>query len=1396
MKNKKLTAMILCFAMMFTIIHPALASVSTTGSGISYESTTSSSITTGKGHNNAFMKPHTTTSSTLFSKLQADTTTSSAVKIGDKIWIKRGSNVYKTPENKDGHTLLSNYQIKITDIITDDTGAVTWYSFDFISHGLGEWLLQQYHYVQAENTSVENPEADEHACNCGENAPENLANHADNCPRKQYVKTLFEGKTAEEIYIKWKNCDEVTQNDLLNMLEVYNKTLCDEVKELIENRLDSTTVEMEDGNIVSVDGIPEDAWLMVSAPDAEKTQVVDSIADNLFSVDSSLAYGGVLSLNYDIKIMQGENEWQPENGESVYVTIEIPDFYLDYRTYLQGIHILDTVDAISRAVESGEAISQTEPGLADKFPVETAAASAVGFPEDTIVYTIMLPETGDMWVQNGDIVIDATSFSTSNITAFNVDNSEHLSEVEDTGLKIDKTATVKYETGEGFVELSSYVKGSVSNTPTDVVLVIDQSGSMWTAVDPDDTSKKNVIYSNNLEDLNKKNGARRGYYVAYDLNTVNNSGDGKARLVRYRNNEWQVTKPFDAEIYDKYNTANQRFVGFVNTCSYDTEEEWEKISDGANYIYAVSISGALYEALNIFMDEMKNAVNCRVAIATFAGTIHGDGDSSNGDNNQDIWNKNLMGNNALDKNRDYQGSGIFVDGTLKWDGTVQTWDAPYRNSYGAAFEDPSTSEGQEILYDTIESINTDYGNTPTAIGLLYARRLFNEAGNRDSQKIAIVFTDGIPSPEYLGTRGPETCGHTLADYASGDTYAATALECDYCDLVTTYDKSTKKKGFAVRTTYVDQANKLKQSNGTTVYSIGPKAGRAGVDVLSKIATSSNHYYNASGDDIAKVFREIAGFIVNASQQVNKESHVTDFISDSFKLPDDATENNIEVYTADYTGVGTDGKDEFATPVKLEDAKVLITEAEKKIEVWNFDYEANAVGMEGTAPTGKKLIVRIPIVKNPDFLGGDKVTTNNYTLDTGEKVQSGIYNGALLVGEPFTEPETNVKVQQINPGFKNSQIYISQAAELPHILNIGKFNVAESEEEYLVDGINNEYVDIVYTVKDGSNKLFEYTIPAKTAIEDIPNFEEEMYAVLTDDKTYNLTCDVISINDRERNKSHSDGTGTISVYKPVITFKDSVMNLGDTANYAEYNMVLNNESTYGGYGTNVVWKHGDSIALIADMGMAPELQYTYDVPAGAFTEEKSVKIEHVISPTNNHLNHKVPMEMDLLAYTTFYREGCTFRLCDHKECNMVTDNNPNFVVHLDTFDLLIKKNGANLTLDPAQTFRFRITGENNFSIDVTIKGNGEVRVVSLPVENRPYKVTELIDWSWRYEPKDGSSEKGVDLTTNNGGVVTVPFTNERKIPFWLSGDSYCENWWGGSDGNVVKRDKDNHIIINE
>lgn len=137
---------------------------------------------------------------------------------------------------------------------------------------------------------------------------------------------------------------------------------------------------------------------------------------------------------------------------------------------------------------------------------------------------------------------------------------------------------------------------------------------------------------------------------------------------------------------------------------------------------------------------------------------------------------------------------------------------------------------------------------------------------------------------------------------------------------------------------------------------------------------------------------------------------------------------------------------------------------------------------------------------------------------------------------------------------------------------------------------------------------------------------------------------------------------------------------------------------------------------------------------------------------------------------------------------------------DVADLMIKKEGA----DEKDTFIFRVENSDGFCVDVKIEGSGSVTLKNLEAGKR-YTVTELSDWSWRYELKNakalkdekftypaGKNEITFNLMKYDSGVETIVFTNSKNNNKWVDGNTWCQNIFKGNGitkGTVKRKDSD-------
>lgn len=129
-----------------------------------------------------------------------------------------------------------------------------------------------------------------------------------------------------------------------------------------------------------------------------------------------------------------------------------------------------------------------------------------------------------------------------------------------------------------------------------------------------------------------------------------------------------------------------------------------------------------------------------------------------------------------------------------------------------------------------------------------------------------------------------------------------------------------------------------------------------------------------------------------------------------------------------------------------------------------------------------------------------------------------------------------------------------------------------------------------------------------------------------------------------------------------------------------------------------------------------------------------------------------------------------------------------VTNQQRFNLTITKDGISKIdhdSDEQQSTIYTIVGKIGNTVlvemDVAICGNDSVTICKLPVGS--YTVKENTDWSWRYDPDGGATRK---VAIPQDANASETYRNDRTKQYWLSGDSYCENWWG-NNGDVIRKE---------
>ncbi len=468
----------------------------------------------------------------------------------------------------------------------------------------------------------------------------------------------------------------------------------------------------------------------------------------------------------------------------------------------------------------------------------------------------------------------------------------------------------------------------------------------------------------------------------------------------------------------------------------------------------------------------------------------------------------------------------------------------------------------------------------------------------------------------------------------------------------------------------------------------------------------NGYYLTTDNaaELQRIFTQIA----QQTGEAVKDVTIRDEISESF-VPCDAAGN---AYTVGDT-ITSNGK----TGTVRQDAN-----GNYYIEWTNVTLTPEQVDSNKVVTKPAETFQSTLYVKPRDgFLGGNNVPTN------GEN--SGVYTADGNQIKPFPQPEVNVPIK-LDAQNVTKNIYYGNPAPTPADL---------TQTADLADW-QTGYVNINYTVDKNT----------------ISNNE---------DGTYQVTMTVSP----KYSGDNADGAvqtartetvmSTVNVYKPEITFKDSIIDYNATPDYKD---------NLGG----VVWKHEGPAADPANMtGEEPALAYSYDPEEKALTEDTYVNV--TVSANDKTL----PADVVTFVHTADNDfPGCSFNPAHGQ-----------FIVHIKVFNLTIQKTAKDgTTIDPNQTFVFHVKGNNNdVDMQVVITGANKQVIKNLPVGE--YTITEDTSWSWKYTPT--SKDQFVTTSDINNGTATVTFENENKGTNWLTSLAKALNVWK-DNGQAVERDPKN------
>lgn len=459
----------------------------------------------------------------------------------------------------------------------------------------------------------------------------------------------------------------------------------------------------------------------------------------------------------------------------------------------------------------------------------------------------------------------------------------------------------------------------------------------------------------------------------------------------------------------------------------------------------------------------------------------------------------------------------------------------------------------------IQNLNAN-GGTQIDDGIRTANSIFaaNPINPKERNRVVIVFTDGAPGDYGDWCSGSVSTANSAIDeaYKAKNTYGATV----YSVGVFSGADASNPASLPAYTEYTtagsreyapSDADQIKNSNrfmhlvssnyldATSITSSGT--------INPKLNGTS--YYLSAGDaeSLNTIFQKISEQIESggSSTTLGRETVIKDIVAPAFDMPKNPTD--IKVYTAESNGSTSNWKErvEFAGTVTPDPAN-------NTISVSGFSFKDNWCGKETTNGTesfhnGQKLIIEFTVTPKDGFLGGNNVFTNT---------SAGIYenSSAAQPVKEFPRPQVNVPIKAVSVTAQDKNVYllgILSAADIQTGATVKcgdvSLDLSKAEQNYGLENWQTEYVDITVEIKDKDGNAFP-----TDGLND-----------LTEDTTYTITATVAPNSSALSTSSGTAATaksgnddGDINVFKPVLTYKDSEVYYGDTAP-ENYNSNLTN-----------------------------------------------------------------------------------------------------------------------------------------------------------------------------------------------------------------------------------------------
>lgn len=491
--------------------------------------------------------------------------------------------------------------------------------------------------------------------------------------------------------------------------------------------------------------------------------------------------------------------------------------------------------------------------------------------------------------------------------------------------------------------------------------------------------------------------------------------------------------------------------------------------------------------------------------------------------------------------------------------------------------------GQAKLKEAVNALKAA-GATSADYGMEHAQTVL--AGARsDATKVVVMFTDGEPN-----------------HYSDFDQ--------DVADAAISAAKSLKADGATVYTvgcmdgangTPVTNINKVSKVNKymhlvSSNYKNATKMDDPGAATYPENKNESYYLTANTAAELENAFESINKQTGGSSTKLTSTAVLKDAVTPYFEIPGGA-DAKVTLKTANCTGADDNGKLTFGAETAAPNG-VAAPVKDNTVSVTGFDYSANWCGPRtdaagSTTYSGQKLIVEFKIRPTDTFLGGNGVQTNVGKDD-------GIYApGETTPVEKFQPQQVDVTVKAVNPVATGTEIYLGEKTDL-------KDRITTDIPQ--LDGTNNAYVDVTYTVKDENGTVVGmYTVPAGSS-EGAWAWTNGSNVKPDKTTTYTVTSTSTPKTGNMTNTASVEKPFTITVKTCSLTITKTVMGGGDPNQTFVFNVMKGNDLV-----TTVVLKAGTSTTItglaVGDYTVAEDTAWSW-----SYTADKDGKADVTLSGT--------------------------------------------------------------------------------------------------------------------------------------------------------------------------------------